>query len=181
MGALVDQVLRYGAARSGRAIGPRAPVAADTLIERALDSNPMLSAHPDIAVDKRVGAALPLILADEVALRHALQNLIENAVKYGLGSGNWIGVSAQAVSQGGAPAVEISVADRGPGIPAEEQPKLFDAFYRGKQAVRDQIHGTGLGLNIVKEIIEAHGGTIRLISAPLRGATFVIRIPAISE
>ena len=52
------------------------------------------------------------------------------------------------------------MADRGPGIPLDEQPHIFDPFFRGRRAVQDQVHGTGLGLNLVKKIVEAHGGTI---------------------
>ena len=73
--------------------------------------------------------------------------------------------------------VEIRVADRGPGIPVDEQKQIFDPFFRGQRAVQDQVHGTGLGLNLVKKIVEAHGGTIRVKSAPMKGAEFIVRIP----
>ena len=74
--------------------------------------------------------------------------------------------------------VEIRVADRGPGIPKEELSHIFDTFYRGKRAVEDQIHGTGLGLSLVKRIIEAHAGTVTAESEPGKGTEFVVRIPA---
>ena len=74
--------------------------------------------------------------------------------------------------------MEIAVADRGPGIPADEQHHMFEAFTRGRRAIEDQIHGTGLGLNLVKTIVEAHGGTITVHSTPQSGTEFVIRIPA---
>jgi signal transduction histidine kinase len=73
--------------------------------------------------------------------------------------------------------VEIRVADRGPGIPEEEQKRIFDPFFRGQRAMQDQVHGTGLGLNLVKKIVEAHGGTIRVKSEPMKGAEFIVRIP----
>jgi len=73
--------------------------------------------------------------------------------------------------------VEIRVADRGPGIPVEEQKHIFDPFFRGQRAVQDQVHGTGLGLNLVKKIVEAHGGTIRVKSEPMKGAEFIVHIP----
>jgi signal transduction histidine kinase len=69
------------------------------------------------------------------------------------------------------------VADRGPGIPEEEQQHLFDPFFRGARAMQDQIHGTGLGLNLVKKIVEAHSGKVAVHSAPGKGTEFVIRIP----
>ena len=74
--------------------------------------------------------------------------------------------------------MEIRVADRGPGIPLDEQAHIFDPFFRGRRAVQDQVHGTGLGLNLVKKIVEAHGGTIHVHSEPMKGAEFVVRIPA---
>ena len=82
------------------------------------------------------------------------------------------------VEERGASAVEIRVADRGPGIPREEQTRIFDPFFRGNRAVQDQIHGTGLGLNLVKRIVEAHGGSVNVRSEPMQQTEFVIRIPA---
>ncbi len=175
---LVDQVLRYGAVTSGRVIGERRPVEIHRLIESSIETSSARAGQAGLIVEKRLDADLPLILADELALRHALQNLMDNAVKYGLEGNNWIGVFAEAVPANGEELIEIRVADRGPGIPAEEQSHLFDAFFRGRRALDDQIHGTGLGLNLVKSIIEAHGGTIRVSSGPSRGAEFIIRIPA---
>jgi signal transduction histidine kinase len=74
--------------------------------------------------------------------------------------------------------VEIRVTDRGPGIPADEQGQIFDPFFRGRRALQDQIHGTGLGLNLAKKIIEAHGGSIQVKSAAMKGAEFIVRLPA---
>ena len=73
------------------------------------------------------------------------------------------------------------MADRGPGIPADEQTQIFDPFFRGRRAVRDQVHGSGLGLNLVKKIVEAHGGTIRVRSEPGRLTEFIVRIPALAR
>ena len=85
---------------------------------------------------------------------------------------------ASRVADGDRPEVEIRVVDRGPGIPAEEQRQIFDPFFRGKWALRDQVHGSGLGLSLVKGIVEAHGGTITVHSVPAKGTEFVVRIPA---
>ncbi len=103
----------------------------------------------------------------------ALRNLFDNAVRYGGGS-NWIGVSAAARDK----SVEISIADRGPGIPATEQAHIFDAFFRGSRALADQIHGTGLGLNLTRRIVEAHGGAIRVESRPSCDTAFILTLPA---
>jgi signal transduction histidine kinase len=73
--------------------------------------------------------------------------------------------------------VEIRVADRGPGIPKEEQKRVFDPFFRGRRAVQDQVHGAGLGLNLARRIVEAHGGSITVKSQPMKGTEFAIRLP----
>jgi signal transduction histidine kinase len=113
-----------------------------------------------------------------VALQHALQNLIGNAAKYGTAGGNWIGVFASQTRDKEQAVVEIRVADRGPGIPQDEQKHIFEPFFRGRRAVEDQIHGAGLGLNLAKKIVEAHGGSIRVQSEPMKGTEFTVRIPA---
>ena len=113
-----------------------------------------------------------------MALKQALQNLLHNAAKYGAGESHWIGVSASRTGGDAIPAVEIRVADRGPGIPADEQAHIFEPFFRGRRAVQDQIHGTGLGLNLAKKIVEAHGGSIQVKSAAMKGAEFIVRLPA---
>jgi signal transduction histidine kinase len=175
---LIEQVLRFASVRSGHPIREREAVGVENLIDQGLQSSRAALEGSHCVVEKHIEPGLPRVFADEVALRHAIQNLLDNAVKYGTEGGNWIGVSAVKASDTAGSAVEIRVADRGPGIPRDEQERIFDPFFRGKRAVRDQIHGTGLGLNLVKEIVEAHGGSIQVFSEPMKGAEFVVRIPA---
>ena len=181
--ALVDQVLGYGSARSGRIISQRSPVAIGALIESSLQSSRLGLENANLIIEKKIAPDLPTVLADPEAMEHVLQNLFENAVKYGTesNSSNWIGIFAAAAPPNGAPAVEIRVADHGPGIPKEEREHIFDSFYRGRRAIHDQIHGTGLGLTLAKKIVEAHGGTIAVKSEPSQGAEFIIRIPAVQS
>jgi len=176
LGALVEQVLRYGNTNAGRVIQERTPVAVGELIEDSLRSSQAAIEGAGVVIEKRVAPDLPMVLADAVAMKHAIQNLLDNALKYGTDGNHWIGVFAS-VDTGG-PAVEIRVADRGKGIPREERQHIFDPFYRGRSATRDQVHGTGLGLNLVKKIVEAHGGAIQVTSEPEQGTEFIIRIPA---
>ena len=178
LAATVEQVLQFASTKAGHVIRQRGPVGIETLIDAGLRSSRVALAGSSLVVDKHLEAGLPFVLADEVALKHALQNLIDNAVKYGTEASNWIGISAATVEYGNRSWVEIRVADRGPGIPLDEQAHIFDPFFRGRRAVQDQVHGTGLGLNLVKKIVEAHGGTIRVHSEPMKGAEFVVRIPA---
>ena len=175
--AIVEQVLRFASIESGKATHQQEPVSIDDLIAHSVEACRSVIEHARCQVEQQVEPGLPLVLGDSVALQHALQNLITNAIKYGTETSNWIGVAAAAVTAEKGPAIEIRVTDRGPGIPAEEQPHLFDPFFRGRRAMQDQIHGTGLGLNLVKKIVVAHGGTIAVRSAPQKGTEFVIRIP----
>ena len=172
---LVEQVLQFAGSNAGRVIQDREPVSVETVIDESVElSKPVIQAA-HCTVEKTVDAGLPRVLADPLALKHALQNLVTNAVKYGAREETWVGISASA--SGGA--IEIRVADRGPGIPDDEQKHIFDPFFRGRRALQDQVHGTGLGLNLVKKVVEAHGGTIRVESEAGRGAQFIVRIPAL--
>jgi signal transduction histidine kinase len=175
--AIVEQVLRFASAAAGKVIREREPVAVADVVENALLASKGVLDSARCVVEKQVDGELPLVIGDSMALQNAIQNLIHNAVKYGTEGSNWIGVFASAVETGSGQEVEIRVADRGPGIPQDEQPHIFDAFFRGKRAVQDQIHGTGLGLNLVKRIVEAHGGTVTVKSEHMKGTEFVVRIP----
>lgn len=110
---------------------------------------------------------------DRGLLRQALANLLENAVKY-CRRGDRIEISARSVEGGS----ELVVSDTGPGIPYEDQARVFERFYRVDKGRSREQGGTGLGLSIVKHAAEAHGGTATLESRPGAGATFRIFVPA---
>ena len=175
---LVEQILRFATAEAGRMIGDTEPLDIASVIEEAVAANKGLLESSHCQMERNIAPALPLVLGDRVALRQAVENLVSNAAKYGVKGGNWIGISAAGTGDASHPTVEIRVADRGPGIPREEQDQVFDPFFRGARAIQDQIHGTGLGLSLVKRIVEAHGGTIRVESAPAKGTSFILRLPA---
>lgn len=173
LGALVEQVLRYASTRAGQVIHEREAVLIDDIIEGGIQASHLALDTSPYRLEKHVPSDLPLVLADERALQHVVQNLLDNAVKYGTETSNWIGLSARQTGD----FVELQIADEGPGIPAEEQAFIFEPFFRGRRAIADQIQGTGLGLNLVKKIVEAHGGTILVKDHAPRGAEFVVRIP----
>jgi signal transduction histidine kinase len=178
--AIVEQVLRYAGANAGRVIRESSPVEVDLVLREEANAVRALSNGADLQLDVRIDPNLPPVLGDAMALKHAVQNLLNNAVKYGIGANHWIGISAASQkTRDGRAMVEIRVADRGPGIPAEEQKSIFDPFFRGKRAVAEQIHGTGLGLHLVKRIVEAHGGSIEVRSEVGAGTEFVLRLPAL--
>ena len=122
---------------------------------------------------------LPPVMADEGALRRALQNLVTNALKYGA-AGRWIGIEAKRAAHKGIDEVHLTVSDRGPGIDAADLAHIFEPFYRGTPARDRQIHGNGLGLSLVRRIAEAHDGRVTVKSVAGQGASFTIALPASS-
>jgi signal transduction histidine kinase len=175
--ALVEQILRFASAEAGRAIEGTAPVSIESVIGAALESSKALIESSGCTVETSVAERLPMVRGDAVALQHVVANLIGNAAKYGVRDGErWIGVSA---SRAGPDTIEIRVADRGPGIPRDEQDQIFDPFFRGARARNAQIHGTGLGLSLSRTIVEAHGGTISVKSEPMQSTEFLVRLPAV--
>jgi signal transduction histidine kinase len=177
LGEMVEQVLRFASANNGQVIHERRPLDVSALVESGLHASRLALHGPHLEIERNIQPGLPPILADELAIRHVLRNLLDNAAKYGTETSNWIGLQAAAVEQDGAPFIEFRVSDHGPGIPEAEIGKIFNPFFRGQRAVSDQIHGTGLGLNLVQRIVEAHQGSIRVESQPGRGATFIVRLP----
>lgn len=176
--AIVEQVLRFANANAGRVIGTPEAVSIENLIDRAIRDDRKTIEQSGCVLERTIDPALPPVLGDSTALKHAIQNLLSNAAKYGK-VGRWIGVSASLDEESrGGPSVEIRISDRGPGIPPGELGHIFDAFYRGKKAVEDQVHGTGLGLSLVKRIIEAHHGSIAVRSQTGKGTEFIVHLPA---
>ena len=112
------------------------------------------------------------ISGDDELLKQLLLNLLDNAVKY-TPSGGDIRVTL-AVENG---AAQVSVSDTGIGIPAEDQPRIFDRFYRVDKARSRAMGGAGLGLAIAQWIAEAHGGTLSVESVPGRGSSFILTLP----
>ena len=114
--------------------------------------------------------------ADSDRLDQVLSNLIDNAIKYGRPGGS---VRIEGREVPGSDFVEMAVADDGPGIPTEAAERVFERFYRVDTARSREQGGTGLGLSIVKHIIQAHGGEVRLETAPAKGAAFRFTLPAV--
>jgi signal transduction histidine kinase len=125
----------------------------------------------EVRVTASVSSLLPHIRGDRERLRQVLANLIENAIKYSP-SGGAVEVRAQPDDGG----VRISVADRGPGIPHDQQRLIFEKFGRADVAGGSR-PGTGLGLFIARSIAEAHGGSIDVRSSPDAGSTFTLTLP----
>ncbi|MBK9712627.1 MAG: HAMP domain-containing histidine kinase [Kouleothrix sp.] len=173
---MVDQALEFAGAESGRkAYAPR-PIAVRELLDQALTMCQPQLHERGFVVDQQIPADLPLVLVDPTEMVRALQNLIRNAIKYG-GEDRWIGLHAQAQAGERGREVYISVRDAGMGIAPEDLPHIFEPFYRSHDAIAAQIHGSGLGLSMVRQIVEAHGGRIVVQSTLGRGSAFTIYLP----
>ncbi len=120
-------------------------------------------------------AALPPVSVDADAIGQVLMNLLDNAVKYSR-ERKRIDVSIEA----GPTSVKIAVRDEGIGIPAGEQKKIFEKFYRAGSALVHDVRGSGLGLTIVQHVVEAHGGRVEVESRPGEGSTFTIVLPCVT-
>ncbi|HEY6271342.1 MAG TPA: HAMP domain-containing sensor histidine kinase [Terriglobales bacterium] len=119
---------------------------------------------------------LPRVQADPDAISQAILNLLNNAVKYSEKTKH-IQVSVQAKNGG----VMVEVTDRGIGIPLSEQKRIFEKFYRVSTGLVHETKGSGLGLALVKHIVEAHHGRVSVESAPGRGSRFALWLPALME
>jgi signal transduction histidine kinase len=190
----VERVLQLAGIAAGRAAAARTPVRPEDLIQESIAACRTEIDGAGANVETAVADNLPNVVGDIAALKSALQNLISNAVKYG-GSARFIRISAslepprpglvQTVDMGrtrhkGRP-VYFSVEDHGLGIDAEDRKHIFEPFYRGRVAVAEQIHGSGLGLNLVMRIVAAHGGHVIVNSEPGKGSTFTLALPASFE
>jgi len=129
----------------------------------------------DRTVDVHVPESLPPVRLDRKLVRRVLHHLIENAVKYSP-SGSPLRVTARTEGD----RLLVSVEDYGQGIEEFEKPLIFRKFYRGRRQ-RDRISGTGMGLAIVKAILDAHGGGIDVLSRPAHGAQFTFWLPIEGE
>ena len=177
----VERVLQLAGIAAGRAAAARIPVRPEDLIRESLDACRTEIDNAGIAVETSIAENLPNVAGDVTALKSALQNLISNAVKYG-GNARWLRISARRdPGIGKRELVVFSVEDRGMGIDPEDRKHIFEPFYRGREAVSQQIQGSGLGLNLVLRIAQAHNGEVAVTSDPGKGAVFTLSLPAVHD
>jgi signal transduction histidine kinase len=151
------------------------------LAERLVrEAHPILSEHT-IAYSGPDGPVW--ISGDELRLEQALQNLIQNAVKYSPGGGTvevHVGRRPPGSVRGEGQAL-VAVTDHGIGIPEEAIPRLFTRFYRAPNVDPQHISGLGVGLYVVREIVELHGGAVEVESRVGAGSTFTLALPLLEE
>jgi signal transduction histidine kinase len=165
---LVDAILDVSRLEKGAMPLKHTAVDVARLVHDVLELQEPRLRERGVRVTGEIPAELPPVLADPDVIARVLENLVGNAVKFG---GRDVRLAASLAEE--ASAVRISVADDGPGIAADQLSRIFEKFVTGDHKVR----GSGIGLAFCKLAVEAHGGVIRVESAPGRGATFSFTLP----
>jgi len=151
------------------------PVDVDPLIESVCEALLPTAEAKSLTLSSWTSGEPARVLGDGLQLERLLMNLVTNAVKFTLPGGRITVASSVSIDS-----VVLSVSDTGIGIPLQEQEAVFGRFFRGTEATQEVIPGTGLGLAIVQAIVEHHGGTLTLNSAPGQGTTVRVRLPSLT-
>lgn len=169
--SLVENVLSISRLRESQLHRNRQPVCLDDLLQNLLHDRTPLAEQKGLTLNYHNHCPDVTIETDPMGLQQAINNLLENAIKYTPSGEIIITLSCQDE------AIIITVADSGPGIPEEDMPYIFQRFYRGQKASMSNIPGSGLGLSITEEIVRHLGGSISAKNRPEGGAVFSICLP----
>jgi PAS domain S-box-containing protein len=172
--ALIQDLLDVTRLEAGRLTVSAHDVEPAPLVESALYALHALSESSGVKLVVTYDEPLPLVHADPDRVTQLLSNLVGNALKFTPAGGH---VDVRVEPRGEEAGVMVSVADTGAGIPSDQLPHVFDRFYQVASGRRGSRHGAGLGLTIARGIVEAHGGTIAIESAPGRGTTVRFTLP----
>ncbi|MEM9493739.1 MAG: HAMP domain-containing sensor histidine kinase, partial [Myxococcota bacterium] len=169
---LIDNVLDFAKIERGADAYEFAEGDIAEVVTRALELSSRRLHSAGMDADLTIADELPPLSIDANVLTLAVLNLIDNAIKYA-SSGERIELTVEH----GKGRVEVSVRDFGPGIPAEEQARVFERFYRAREVRLKPIRGSGIGLALVKHIVHAHGGEVGVTSEGGQGCVFRLWIP----
>ena len=169
---LVENVLEFSRIERGRQSYHLRPVALQSVIGSVLSSLDPLLRQGGFHLDAAIDPDLPAVQADPDALGQAIFNLLSNAMKY---SGSARDLRLEAALEGANAAIRVT--DSGIGIPLAEQRRIFESFYRASVPENSSIQGAGLGLTLVRHVMQGHGGDVQVRSEPGRGSTFTLLLP----
>jgi signal transduction histidine kinase len=176
---MVEQIMEFAGFESGRATLDVRPADLGGIIEEALrGADPLVREH-HATIERRGTTELPAVLVDPSAVSRSLQNLIVNALKYG-GAPPAVVVDARR-AEGARREVSVTISDNGSGIAPRDLPHIFEPFYRGGDATARQVHGSGLGLSLVKRIMDELGGRITVRTEAGKGSAFTLHLPLAPE
>jgi two-component system, OmpR family, phosphate regulon sensor histidine kinase PhoR len=173
---LINNVLSFSRIESGKKAYHLAPVDINSVVTQVLASYQSQLDHLGYTAEKEFFQPLPDIMADGEAVAEALLNIIDNAMKYA-GTKKWIRINTGRTSQ----SVFVEVHDHGIGIAAQDQAKIFEKFYRVSTGLTNEVRGSGLGLTLVRHIMDAHHGEVTVESHPGTGSTFRLSFPVGAE
>lgn len=171
--AMVDRVMEFAGIASGAPTAAHVDVDVSSVIYDAVHGLESDARDRGVAIEVHPSASLPPVAADREALRSAIQNIVGNAVKY-----SPAGATVNVRAETNAGQVRVSVSDRGLGIDADDLPHIFKAFFRGRRALDAQVRGSGVGLSVVRHVVDAHNGQVHVDSRPGEGTTVTVDLPA---
>lgn len=176
MTSLVNDLLNISRLEAGKIqINPK-PVNLKELIDKVLDNLSVISVAHNCKISVNAGIDLmPEIITDPDLMRQVIYNLISNAIQYSSPDGNRVDIEINRAEDNDH--LIISIKDAGIGIPEEARKRMFEKFFRAENAIKTKVDGTGLGLYIVKMIIENLGGNVWFDSMVDTGTTFYVKIP----
>jgi two-component system phosphate regulon sensor histidine kinase PhoR len=172
---LINDLLDVAKMEAGYGQLEQVPLDLREILAELVDLLQARASSQKITLQVEMPEGLPLIRADRRSMEEVFTNLVSNAINYSPDGGE---VRIAAISHGDY--LEVLVKDQGIGIEAEEVPKIFDKFYRVKSPKTRQVIGTGLGLALVKGLIEAHRGTVDVDSEVGAGTTFRVKLPTVA-
>jgi two-component system, OmpR family, phosphate regulon sensor histidine kinase PhoR len=176
LSTLVDNVLNLARIERGKSAYSFQPGHVEDAVERAVEVYQYRIDKAGVSLDYKVEDGLPRVRLDEAAITLAVVNLIDNAVKYAEGT-DVIGVDVYRRNA----RVHLDIFDRGKGIPVGEAKRIFERFYRVDTEDTRRERGSGIGLNLVAQVVRDHGGTVTVESAPEQETRFSIRLPVLTE
>jgi two-component system phosphate regulon sensor histidine kinase PhoR len=181
MARLIDDLLSLSRVELSAHVRPDTLVDIVPIIRQVADGLEPLARDRQVVVDFNLPDTAILIAGDREELLRLFENLIENALKYGASGGKVVVSLSSAVSSEGAPEIRVTVRDFGPGIAPEHLPRLTERFYRVDVGDSRAQGGTGLGLSLVKHILNRHRGRLLIESVPKNGATFTACFPQLKN
>ena len=173
---LVDNILDFAAIEKGKKKYTFRMGDIGATVARCVEQAGVAMETKVMQIDFELPDDLPVAWHDADALSQVIINLLSNAAKYGQQAG-WIGVRVYVTGADGKEEVRVEVSDRGIGIAETEQKRVFDQYYRSTDPLARSKKGTGIGLTIVRYIMEAHSGRVEIRSAPGQGSTFTLCFP----